>query len=42
MKEKSRKPKGWSDEKLFCNTDILIRDLPAAAKTKSPKPTKNS
>ena len=35
--KKSKKPKGRSDEDLFGNTDDIFGDLPAAAKTKSPK-----
>ena len=39
-KEKSKKPKGRSDEEAFGNTDEIFGDLPAAAKTKSPKAKK--
>ena len=38
--KKSKKPKGRSDEDLFGNTDDIFGDLPAAAKTKSPKAKK--
>lgn len=39
-KKKSKKPKGRTDEDLFGNTDDIFGDLPAAAKTKSPKTKK--
>ena len=39
-KEKTKKPKGRTDEELFGNTDDIFGDLPPAATTKNPKTKK--